>query len=71
MVDYPEICWWKTPEKHTIGYINEEEPPKCTNRWKRLEIFSSPGTSLIMKDDNLPCGQWAKKEEDGRIPEDQ
>lgn len=47
---YPEIYGFKTPEKHTIGYINEDEPPVYTKCWKRTEIHSGSGF-LIMKDE--------------------
>jgi len=67
---YPEIYGFKTPEKHTTSYTNEEDPPKITNRWKRVEIMSNMGTFIIMKDDTY-CGKWNLKEENGRSITDQ
>lgn len=48
-VTWPHIYGFKTPDKHTIGNINEDEPA-YTKRWKRMEITSSMGATLIIKD---------------------
>jgi hypothetical protein len=55
---YPNIYGFKTPEKHMMKMVDGD--PKCCRRWKRLEILSSTGNWMIMKDDHLhPAGQWA------------
>lgn len=51
----------------TLAAVREEgiippEAPKYEQRWKRLEIMSSSG-STIMKDDKLPAGDWSKATE--------
>lgn len=46
-----------TPDKHRI--ILDDGDPKCNRRWKRLEVQSSMGNLLLMKDDPYhPCGEW-------------
>jgi hypothetical protein len=57
-MSYPNIYGFKTPEKHMLKMVDGD--PKCCRRWKRLEILSSTGNWMIMKDDHLhPAGQWA------------
>ena len=57
-MSYPNIYGFKTPEKHMMKMVDGD--PKCCRRWKRLEILSSTGNWMIMKDDHLhPSGQWA------------
>jgi hypothetical protein len=46
-----------SPEKHRV--IMDDGDPKCNRRWKRLEVISSMGNLLLMKDDPYhPCGEW-------------
>lgn len=54
----PHIYGFKTPEKHYIKMVDGD--PKCNKKWKRLEIMSSRGNWMMMKDDHLHyAGQWA------------
>jgi hypothetical protein len=47
----PNIYGFKTNEKHAIKFVDGN--PKCNHKGKRLEIFSSCGNFMIMKDDHL------------------
>lgn len=54
----PNIYGFKTPEKHMWKGVDGNA--KCQRRWKRIEMLSSCGNWLIMKDDHLHYGgQWA------------
>lgn len=55
MVTYPLIYGFKTPEKHAFKFVDGDASEK---RWKRVEISSAMGGSLIIKDDKLLCGDW-------------
>lgn len=57
-ITYPNIYGFKTPEKHMMKMVDGDA--KCNRRWKRLEIMSSCGNWLMMKDDHIHyAGQWA------------
>jgi len=57
-ITYPNIYGFKTPEKHMFKMVDGDA--KCNRRWKRLEIMSSCGNWIMMKDDHLHySGQWA------------
>lgn len=56
-ITYPNICGFKTAEKHSIKFVNGNY--KCNHKNKRIEIFSSCGNHLIMKDDHIHnSGTW-------------
>jgi len=40
-----------------VVYNLERKP--CARKWKRMEIFSSQGSYLIMNDDHTTKGSWA------------
>ena len=53
----PNIYGFKTPEKHMWKAVDGD--PKCSRRWKRLEMMSGCGNWMIFKDDHMrPSGQW-------------
>lgn len=57
-ITYPNIYGFKTPEKHMFKMVDGDA--KCNRRWKRLEIMSSCGNWIMMKDDHIHyAGQWA------------
>ena len=57
-ITYPNIYGWKTPQKHMIKMVDGNY--KCNFRWQRLEIKSSQGNHIILKDDRVhPTAQWA------------
>jgi hypothetical protein len=57
-ITYPNIYGFKTPEKHMVKMVDGDA--KCNRRWKRLEIMSSCGNWMMMKDDHIHyAGQWA------------
>jgi len=57
-ITYPNIYGFKTPEKHMMKMVDGDA--KCNRRWKRLEIMSSCGNWMMMKDDHIHyAGQWA------------
>lgn len=57
-ITYPNIYGFKTPEKHMVKMVDGD--PKCNRKWKRMEIQSSCGNWIILKDDHLHYGgQWA------------
>jgi hypothetical protein len=61
LITYPNIYGFKTPEKHMLKMVDGD--PKCNRKWKRLELMSSTGNWLMMKDDHLHyCGQWSHPE---------
>lgn len=68
-ITYPNIYGFKTPEKHMFKMVDGD--PKCNRRWKRLEIMSSCGNWMMMKDDHLHyAGQWSHPDcgvEDGDV----
>lgn len=46
------------------NYWLDRKKPACEKKWKRFEIFSAYGVSLIFKDDaNLPSGTWIDPKE--------
>jgi len=54
----PNIYGEVTPQKHTIKRVDGD--PKCNYRDKRLEILSSCGNLIILKDDPFhKSGSWA------------
>ena len=58
LITYPNIYGFKTPEKHMLKMVDGD--PKCNRRWKRIELMSSTGNWLMLKDDHLHYGgQWA------------
>ena len=58
LITYPNIYGFKTPEKHMLKMVDGD--PKCNRRWKRIELMSSTGNWIMMKDDHLHyAGQWA------------
>lgn len=57
-ITYPNIKGFKTEEKHSVKFVDGDR--KCNLKNKRLEINSSCGNFIIMKDDHLhPAGQYA------------
>lgn len=57
-ITYPHIYGFKTPEKHMVKMVDGD--PKCNRRWKRMEIMSSCGNWIMLKDDHLHyAGQWS------------
>ena len=57
-ITYPNIYGFKTPEKHMVKMVDGD--PKCNRRWKRMEIMSSCGNWIMLKDDHLHyAGQWS------------
>lgn len=57
-ITYPNIYGFKTPEKHMLKMVDGD--PKCNRRWKRMEIMSSCGNWIMLKDDHLHyAGQWS------------
>ena len=61
LITYPNIYGFKTPEKHMLKMVDGD--PKCNRRWKRIELMSSTGNWLMLKDDHLHyAGQWAHPE---------
>jgi hypothetical protein len=66
LLTYPNIYGFKTPEKHLFKMVDGD--PKCNRKWKRLEIMSSRGNWIMMKDDHLHyCGQWANPSCGGKV----
>jgi hypothetical protein len=58
IITFPNIYGFKTPEKHALKMVDGD--PKCNRRWKRIELTSSTGNWLMLKDDHLHYGgQWA------------
>ena len=58
LITYPNIYGFKTPEKHMLKMVDGD--PKCNRKWKRIELMSSTGNWLMMKDDHLHyAGQWS------------
>ncbi len=56
-ITFPNIYGWKTPQKHAIKMVDGDY--KCNHKNKRLEIFSSTGNYIILKDDHLhDAGSW-------------
>ena len=61
LITYPNIYGFKTPEKHMLKMVDGD--PKCNRKWKRIELMSSTGNWLMMKDDHLHySGQWSHPE---------
>jgi hypothetical protein len=61
LITYPNIYGFKTPEKHMIKMVDGD--PRCNRKWKRMEIMSSCGNWIMLKDDHLHyAGQWAHPE---------
>lgn len=61
LITYPNIYGFKTPEKHMLKMVDGD--PKCNRRWKRIELMSSTGNWMMLKDDHLHYGgQWAHPE---------
>lgn len=57
-ITYPNIYGFKTPQKHMLKMVDGNY--KCNHKWKRIEILSSCGGSMIFKDDHIHnSGQWA------------
>lgn len=49
----------KTPEKSMLKFYDGNR--KCNLKWKRVELMSSRGNIILLKDDHLhPAGQWCK-----------
>ena len=48
------------PNPYFVQMQQVVDGEKCKKRWKRVELHSSYGTSLIMKDDGQPAGEWSK-----------
>lgn len=54
----PNAYGFKTPEKHTIKMVDGD--PKSDRRYKRFEIISGTGVSILLKDDHMrPSGAYA------------
>ncbi len=54
---FPHQYGFTTPEKHRLKMVDGD--PKCNRKNKRLEIISSMGHTILMKDDPYnPCGSW-------------
>ena len=69
LITIPNIYGFKTPEKHMIKMVDGD--PKCDRKWKRLEILSSCGNWIMLKDDHMHyAGQWAHMECGGVAPGD-
>lgn len=67
LITVPNIYGFKTPEKHMIKMVDGD--PKCDRKWKRLEILSSCGNWIMLKDDHMHyAGQWAHKDCGGVSP---
>lgn len=55
---YPHQHVMKTPQKHT--FILDDGDYRCNHKSKRIEIISSCGAAILMKDDHLHMsGTWA------------
>lgn len=68
LITVPNIYGFKTPEKHMIKMVDGD--PHCDRKWKRLEIMSSCGNWIMMKDDHIHyAGQWAHKDCGGVVKE--
>ncbi len=50
-ITFPNIYGFKTPQKHMVKMVDGDY--KCNHRSKRLELQSSGGHHLIMKDDHI------------------
>lgn len=58
VMTYPHIYGFKTPQKHMLKM--DDGDYKCHHRWKRMELQSSCGNYMILKDDHLHAAcQWA------------
>ena len=56
-ITYANIYGFTTPQKHTIKMVDGDY--KCNHKNKRLEIYSSTGNLIILKDDHLHnSGSW-------------
>lgn len=64
---YPNIYGFKTPQKHMLKMVDGDY--QCNHRHKRVELLSSSGCHIIMKDDHLhPAGQWCNGGSEGSPP---
>ncbi len=53
---YAHIYGFKTPQKHMLKMVDGDY--KCNHRWKRIELMSSCGGVMVIKDDHLhPSGE--------------
>lgn len=50
---YPEIYGFKTPQKDRLVFTDGKPKKACENSWKRMEIHSSAGETILFKDDPL------------------
>ena len=67
-----EVCKWDFQtalgdtirEKYEKLYVKvlsvENVSMASQRRWNRVEFLSSPGQSIVFKDENADCGAWGK-----------